>query len=550
MFIIKNDQTSTSKLCFFIISVFFSHKTLSQTVDLERVERFHPAVAEHCIQEEMIAIEDPFERFLEAFECGDELFATHFNAVDGVGANVGNGQRFTRVPRADQNRGEEWANHFPRRSTGPNAEACTTCHNIPFEDGAGLAGLNVSRDPTHSGNPRFFVNRNTPHVFALGALQLLAEEITTELQSRITAAQTALCDAGASAQLVSQSRNFRERRGESTRGDGRRSRDSSQDGNQSGNDNGVEIELIGKGISFGSVYVTCDRVDTRNVVGIDRDLVVKPFQWKGNTAFLRDFNRDASHNELGMQPVEITGDDFDGDGDGVSNEFGIGDISALTIYVAAQPRPVTKLELHALGIMQLSFAEIASINNGENIFEQVGCADCHRPALVVNNPVFSEPSQHPAYRDELFPAGQDPEFNLVSINDPIRFNLTTDQPSNILEINGTEVNIGNFEANAAGGAIVRLYGDLKRHNMGRALEESIDEEGIDRNLWMTKELWGVGSTAPYLHDGRATTLTEAILAHGGDARSSRQAAAALSDNDHEDLLAFLNNLILFKVEEE
>lgn len=516
----------------------------SQTVDLNRVEIFHDPEGEHCIQEEMMAISDPQQRFLEAFECGDELFATHFNAIDGVGANVGNGQRFTRVPRADQNNTGEWADHFPKRSTGPNAEACTTCHNVPFEDGSGLAGLNVSRDPTHSANPRFFVNRNTPHVFSMGALQLLAEEMTTELQAQITLAQSELCSTN-SAQLTS-NQKLRSRDGRNER-DGRRSRNSDQESNDSSD--GLEVELFAKGISFGSVYVTCSNIDTRNLSGIDPDLIVKPYQWKGNTAFLRDFNRGASHNELGMQAVEIVGNDFDGDNDGVSNEFGIGDITALTIYVAAQPRPVSKLELHELGVMTLSTAEIASINNGEEVFEEVGCADCHQPALTVNNPVFSEPSQHPAYRDDIFPAGQDPEFNLVTTSNPISFNITTDQPSNIVDINGSEINIGNFETNATGGAIVRLYGDLKRHDMGRELQESIDEEGINRRMWITKELWGVGSTAPYLHDGRATTLTEAILAHGGEASASRRATEALNNSDHADLLAFLNNLILFKTEE-
>lgn len=67
---------------------------------------------------------------------------------------------------------------------------------------------------------------------------------------------------------------------------------------------------------------------------------------------------------------------------------------------------------------------------------------------------------------------------------------------------------------------------------------------------MTENLWGVGSTAPYLHDGRATTLTEAILEHGGEARSSRNAFAGRSDAEKADIIAFLDNLVLFKAPEE
>ena len=81
-------------------------------------------------------------------------------------------------------------------------------------------------------------------------------------------------------------------------------------------------------------------------------LIVRPFQWKGSVAFLRDFNRGASHNELGMQAVEIVGHDVDGDFDGVKNEFTIGDQTALAIYLAAQPRPTTLLELNALNLLE------------------------------------------------------------------------------------------------------------------------------------------------------------------------------------------------------
>ena len=70
-------------------------------------------------------------------------------------------------------------------------------------------------------------------------------------------------------------------------------------------------------------------------------------------------------------------------------------------------------------------------------------------------------------------------------------------------------------------------------------------------------MWGVGSTAPYMHDGRAPTLAEAILAYAesdsdtaSDARAARAAYRARSDADKRALIAFLENLVLFKVEEE
>ena len=60
----------------------------------------------------------------------------------------------------------------------------------------------------------------------------------------------------------------------------------------------------------------------------------------------------------------------------------------------------------------------------------------------------------------------------------------------------------------------------------------------------------MGSTAPYLHDGRATTLTEAILFHGGEAAQSRENFHRLSEQSKLELLAFLDNLVLFKQAEE
>lgn len=66
-----------------------------------------------------------------------------------------------------------------------------------------------------------------------------------------------------------------------------------------------------------------------------------------------------------------------------------------------------------------------------------------------------------------------------------------------------------------------MFTDLKRHDRGVELAEQIDETGTGKSMFLTEALWGVGSTAPYLHDGRATTLTEAILCHGGEGADSR-----------------------------
>jgi Di-haem oxidoreductase, putative peroxidase len=484
----------------------------TKLADLGGIQSLHEPQAEHCIQEEMNEIADPGERFIFAFDCGDELFEVVFNSLDGVGANVGGGQRFTRVPRADRLGDGEWATHVPERATGPNGQACNQCHNLPFDDGAGNISGNVIRDPLHSGQLSQFIQRNTPHVFAPGALQVLAEEMTASLQGTREFFRDISCQLGGFP---------------------------------------IPVQLRTKGVSFGNITVRCNGNDnTAGVRGVAADLAVRPFQWKGNNTSLRDFNRGAAHNELGIQPVEITGDDIDGDGDGVTNEAGIGDMSALAVYLAAQPRPVTKVELAALGIIELPAEEAAAIDRGEEVFEDVGCENCHRSRLTINDPIFAEPSINPAFRDAAFPAGQDPIERGVDPANPIAFDLTADQPDNVIEVNGEEVHLGSFEANDDGGAIVRLFGDLRRHDMGAELAEAIDEIGTGASVFLTENLWGVGSTAPYLHDGRASTLTEAILAHGGEATSSRNAFASRSEADQDDLIAFLDNLVLFKAPEE
>jgi hypothetical protein len=315
--------------------------------------------------------------------------------------------------------------------------------------------------------------------------------------------------------------------------------------------------LVAKGVSFGSITAVprsgtpCASFDTSRVAGVDADLVVRPFQWKGSVASLRDFNRGASNNELGMQSVEIVGEGLDGDGDQATDELGVGDQTALSIYLAAQPRPTSRLELAKLGLVPaLTSAERTAIGNGSRSFAEVGCADCHTPKLRLDDPIFREPSAHPAYRDAIFPSGDDPlDFGLAQAT-AVRFDLTRDQPDNqILDSRGRLVyHLGALAKDSQGKAQVELYGDLKRHDVGPGLAESIDEKGTGASVFLTENLWGVGSTAPYLHDGRATTLAEAIAAHGGEAASSRARFEGLTATRQAEVIAFLENLVLFKIE--
>ncbi|WP_137113038.1 di-heme oxidoredictase family protein [Rhodobacter sp. SY28-1] len=92
------------------------------------------------------------------------------------------------------------------------------------------------------------------------------------------------------------------------------------------------------------------------------------------------------------------------------------------------------------------------------------------------------------------------------------------------------------------------YTDLLLHDMGPGLADNRPEGRATGSEWKTPPLWGIGLTAQvsghteYLHDGRARSLLEAILWHGGEAQSQRDAVAAMSTEDREALLAFLGSL--------
>ena len=95
---------------------------------------------------------------------------------------------------------------------------------------------------------------------------------------------------------------------------------------------------------------------------------------------------------------------------------------------------------------------------------------------------------------------------------------------------------------------IHPYTDLLLHDMGPGLADSLTRDGVAPSEWRTAPLWGIGLTSgvsggeAYLHDGRARTLEEAILWHGGEAEASRQAYEALTEPEQAALIAFLKSL--------
>ena len=98
------------------------------------------------------------------------------------------------------------------------------------------------------------------------------------------------------------------------------------------------------------------------------------------------------------------------------------------------------------------------------------------------------------------------------------------------------------------GQVIWPYSDLLLHDMGDGLADHRPESQASGREWRTPPLWGIGRAkeiddrAQFLHDGRATTILEAVLWHGGEATPARDAVTKLPPSDRSKLLAFLKSL--------
>jgi len=96
--------------------------------------------------------------------------------------------------------------------------------------------------------------------------------------------------------------------------------------------------------------------------------------------------------------------------------------------------------------------------------------------------------------------------------------------------------------------VIRPYSDLLLHDMGPELADNRSEFQASGREWRTPPLWGIGLTATvssparFLHDGRARTLMEAIIWHGGEAQAAQRQVLAFDAGQRKALLAFLNSL--------
>ncbi len=95
---------------------------------------------------------------------------------------------------------------------------------------------------------------------------------------------------------------------------------------------------------------------------------------------------------------------------------------------------------------------------------------------------------------------------------------------------------------AGSGGPVPLFSDLLLHDIHPATFRGMSEAGAGVGMYRTPPLWGIRNTAPYLHDGRATTIEAAILLHDDEAANARIEYQILSGAEKTALLQFLGDL--------
>ncbi len=415
--------------------------------------------------------------FSDLFDKGRVLFVAQLNVCDGQGRPAATGTGEKRIP-------DEPA--FIRTSS-PEANSCHGCHAQPRAGGSGDFVANVfvmaqALDPvTESVSADFSNDRNTLGMFGSGAIDMLAREMSTELQAQAAARP---------------------------------------DGNHVLTSKGVDFEIV---IAGGAV------VDSR---GVDTDLVVKPFHQAGVVVSVREFTVNAFNHHHGMQAEERfdlnpdKGWDEDYDEDGVRRELTVGDITAATVFQAALGVPGR--------VWPRSRAAREMVWRGEALFGNLGCVSCHKPVMKLNSRHYVEPNPF------------NPPGTFSDTSQSMSFDLTRDGER------------PRLRRTRDGGALVRAYTDLRRHNLcdppasldairffcnEQLAQGRPDQDGRPgTEFFITRKLWDVGSSAPYGHRGDLTTIAEAILYHGGEARASRDRFVDLTSRDQESVVGFLKTL--------
>jgi hypothetical protein len=315
----------------------------------------------------------------------------------------------------------------------------------------------------------------------------------------------------------------------------------------------ISKKLVSKGINFGVITVKRHgirvEVDTSGITGVDHDLRVRPFFAHGGTISIREFIDGAWNAEMGLQAVDpelaaahggarittpsgmvldgsmdqveappASGPLEDPDHDGVANEISTSIVDFMEFYL---------LNYFKAG----TYEQTENVIAGREKFKEIGCDQCHIPDLQIN-------------RDRRV-------ADVETVFDPLNgiFNSLFATAIPLFASKDDGSGFPSLKRPLNQPFLVRnIFTDFKRHDLGPGFYER-NYDGTMRKTFLTTPLWGVGSTAPYGHDGRSINLREVILRHAGEATTSRDAFEKLSPRDKARLIEFLNSLILFPPED-
>lgn len=226
-----------------------------------------------------------------------------------------------------------------------------------------------------------------------------------------------------------------------------------------------------------------DGISGRPVWTIDSDgkRKIGRFGWKALAASVNQQSANAYRDDMGL--TTATGPNTTLTVDGSPADISWEELDGVTYYTQTLGAPATA-----------ETSDSPLMRQGSALFDQLQCASCHVPShRTGNNP--------------------------------------------------------NAVAKVINNQTIWPYTDLLLHDMGPGLDDGVAEEGLSSSSeWRTAPLWGIGVTqrvnrkASFMHDGRARTIEEAILWHGGEADKARERYQALPQRKKDQLLAWLNQL--------
>ena len=217
------------------------------------------------------------------------------------------------------------------------------------------------------------------------------------------------------------------------------------------------------------------------------------FGWKAGVPSINQQAAEAANGDIGLSTTMIrspSGDCTEGEKDCLAAPNG-NSPQYQDVELGDDLFKLVAFYSHNLAVPPRRDSTDSKVLKGKQLFYSIGCASCHKPKFVTGE----APGQPHLSHQLIWP-----------------------------------------------------YTDLLLHDMGEGLADNRPDGEASGSEWRTAPLWGIGLTETvnghtlFLHDGRARSLTEAILWHGGEGQASRDKFAKLSKEDRERLIAFVNSL--------